>query len=261
MPSRDTEDREAFQEIEVKQLFSSYVKWAAVIRDTARIPEYVSHAFHIARSGRPGPVVLGLPEDMLAADCEIADAKAIRIAEAHPGAAAMAELQERLAKAQRPLMIVGGPGWSVAAKAAVEAFADRFDLPVAPAFRYQDYIDNRHRCHVGCAGIGMDPKLAAAIRDADLLIVVGARLGEMTTAGYTLIAIPNPAPYLVHITPRRTSWARSIAPTCRLRRALAHSRPRSAPCSLQPAFPGAAAVPSCAPPTSRALFRLLCRAP
>jgi acetolactate synthase-1/2/3 large subunit len=201
MPSRDTEDREAFQEIEIKQLFSSYVKWAAVIRDTARIPEYVSHAFHIARSGRPGPVVLGLPEDMLAADCEIADAKAVRIAEPHPGAAAMAELQERLAKAQRPLMIVGGPGWSVAAKAAVEAFADRFDLPVAPAFRYQDYIDNRHRCHVGCAGIGTEARLAAAIRDADVLIVVGARLGEMTTAGYTLIAIPNPTPYLVHVHP------------------------------------------------------------
>jgi len=201
MPARDTEDREAFQEIEIKQLFGSYVKWAAVIRDTARIPEYASHAFHAARSGRPGPVVLGLPEDMLAAECAVQDAKPARIAEAWPGPADLALLQEKLAKAQRPLMIVGGPGWSVATQKAVEAFADRFDLPVAPAFRYQDYFDNRHRAYVGCAGIGMDPKLAAAIREADLLIVIGARLGEMTTAGYTLIGIPNPAPFLVHVHP------------------------------------------------------------
>jgi acetolactate synthase I/II/III large subunit len=201
MPARDTEDREAFQEIEIKQLFGSYVKWAAVIRDTARIPEYASHAFHAARSGRPGPVVLGLPEDMLAAECAVQDAKPARIAEAWPGPADLALLQEKLAKAHRPLMIVGGPGWSVATQKAVEAFADRFDLPVAPAFRYQDYLDNRHRAYVGCAGIGMDPKLAAAIREADLLIVIGARLGEMTTAGYTLIGIPNPAPFLVHVHP------------------------------------------------------------
>jgi acetolactate synthase I/II/III large subunit len=201
MPPRYTEDREAFQEIEIKQLFGSYVKWAAVIRDTARIPEYASHAFHIARSGRPGPVVLGLPEDMLAAECAVQDAKSARIAEAWPGPADLALLQEKLAKAHRPLMIVGGPGWSVATQKAVEAFADRFDLPVAPAFRYQDYLDNRHRAYVGCAGIGTDPKLAAAIREADLLIVIGARLGEMTTAGYTLIGIPNPAPFLVHVHP------------------------------------------------------------
>jgi acetolactate synthase-1/2/3 large subunit len=201
MPSSGHEDREAFQEIEIKQLFGSYVKWAAVIRDTSRIPEYVSHAFHAARSGRPGPVVLGLPEDMLAAECETQDAKPARIAEAHPAVADLKLLQEKLAGAKRPLMIVGGPGWSTACQKAMQAFADRFDLPIAPAFRYQDYIDNRHRCYVGCAGIGIDAKLGAAIRDADLLIVLGARLGEMTTAGYTLIAIPNPAPFLVHIHP------------------------------------------------------------
>ena len=201
MPSLGHEDREAFQEIEIKQVFGSYVKWAAVIRQTERIPEYVSHAIHVARSGRPGPVVLGLPEDMLAAQCETADAKPARIAEAHPAAADLRLLQERLAAAKRPLMIVGGPGWSVAAQKAMEAFADRFDLAVAPAFRYQDYIDNRHRCYVGCAGIGIDAKLGAAIGDADLLIVLGARLGEMTTAGYTLVGIPNPAPFLVHIHP------------------------------------------------------------
>src|SRR4249920_755681 len=110
MPSSGHEDREAFQEIEIKQVFSSFVKWAAVIRQTERIPEYVSRAFHAARSGRPGPVVLGLPEDMLAAECETADAKPAKIAVAHPGTTDMAALQGALAKAQRPLMIVGGPG-------------------------------------------------------------------------------------------------------------------------------------------------------
>ena len=201
LPALGHEDREAFQEIEVKQLFSSFVKWAAVIRQTDRIPEYVSHAFHVARSGRPGPVVLGLPEDMLAAECEVADAKPARLPSAEPSAADMELLQARLATAQRPLMIVGGPGWSRQVQAAVEAFADRFDLAVAPAFRYQDYFDNRHRCQVGCAGIGIDPALAGAIKSADLLIVVGARLGEMTTSQYTLLDVPNPRQFLVHVHP------------------------------------------------------------
>jgi acetolactate synthase-1/2/3 large subunit len=201
MPSLGHEDREAFQEIELKELFSSFVKWTAVIRQTERIPEYVSHAAHVARSGRPGPVVLGLPEDMLAADCEVGDAKGARIAEAHPAPADMEALQAKLREARRPLMIVGGPGWGTQAQKALEAFADRFDLPVAPAFRYQDYMDNRHRCYVGCAGIGIDARLGAAVKDADLLIVLGARLGEMTTSGYTLIDIPNPKSFLVHIHP------------------------------------------------------------
>jgi acetolactate synthase-1/2/3 large subunit len=201
LPALGHEDREAFQEIEVKQLFSSFVKWAAVIRQTERIPEYVSHAFHMARSGRPGPVVLGLPEDMLSARCEAADAKPARLPGAQPSGADMALLQAKLATAERPLMIVGGPGWSGEIKSTVEAFADRFDLPVAPAFRYQDYFDNRHRCHVGCAGIGIEPALANAIKSADVLIVAGARLGEMTTSRYTLLDVPNPRQFLVHVHP------------------------------------------------------------
>ncbi len=201
LPARDTEDREAFQEIDVKRLFSSFVKWAGVIRDTARIPEYVSHAFHLARSARPGPVVLGLPEDMLATECEAIDAKPARIAAMGPTAADMAVLQEKLAKASRPLMIVGGPGWSADIQKSVEAFAERFDLPVATSFRYQDYVDNRHRCNVGCAGIGIDAKLATAIKGADVLIVVGARMGEMTSSAYTLLDIPNPKQFFVHVHP------------------------------------------------------------
>ena len=201
MPAREHEDREAFQEIEVKRLFSSFVKWAAVIRETERIPEYVSRAFHAARSGRPGPVVLGLPEDMLAATAETIDAKPAKVASASPSTGDMEQLGQLLAKATRPVMIIGGPGWSRDVQKAIEAFADRFDMPVAPAFRYQDYIDNRHRCHVGCAGIGIDPGLSEAIKKADVLIVVGARLGEMTTTQYSLLDIPNPKQFLVHIHP------------------------------------------------------------
>ena len=201
LPGERHEDREAFQEIETKSLFSSFVKWAAVIRSTTRIPEYVSRAFHVAKNGRPGPVVLGLPEDMLSAAGETADAKPARLADPAPGAADAATFRQLLAKAQRPLLMVGGPGWSKAIQKQVEAFAERFDMPVAAAFRFQDYIDNRHRCYAGHAGIGLDPKLAAAIRNADLLIVVGARLGEMTTSGYTLIEIPNPTQTLVHVHP------------------------------------------------------------
>ena len=201
LPGEKHEDREAFQEIETKSLFGSFVKWTAVIRSTTRIPEYVSRAFHVAKNGRPGPVVLGLPEDMLSALGQADDAKAARLAEPAPSAADESTFVALLAKAQRPLMIVGGPGWSAKIQKQVEAFADRFDMPVAAAFRFQDYIDNRHRCYAGHAGIGLDAKLAAGIGASDLLIVVGARLGEMTTSGYTLIEIPNPKQTLVHVHP------------------------------------------------------------
>jgi acetolactate synthase I/II/III large subunit len=201
LPNSRVEDREAFQEIDTKSLLGSFVKWAAVIRQTERIPEYVSHAYHVARSGRPGPVVLGLPEDMLAAEAEARDAEPAQIADCRPAPEDLVELQRLLGKAARPLLIVGGPGWSTAAKAALEAFADRFQLPVASAFRYQDYVDNRHRCYVGCAGIGIEASLGQAVKDADLLIVIGARLGEITTSGYALLKIPNPSQRLVHIHP------------------------------------------------------------
>ena len=201
LPASDTEDREAFQEMETKSVLGSFVKWVAVIRDTKRIPEYVSRAYHVAMSGRPGPVVLGLPEDMLAAVVDVADAKCAKVPVSEPSGHAMAALATALGTAERPMMIVGGPGWSTETARAVEAFADRLAIPVASAFRYQDYIDNRHRCYVGCAGIGIDPKLAAAIKAADVLVVIGARLGEMTTQGYTLIDIPNPKQTFVHIHP------------------------------------------------------------
>ncbi len=201
LPAAETEDREAFQEIETKSLLGSFVKWSAVIRDTRRIPEYVSRAYHAALSGRPGPVVLGLPEDMLSAEADVADGKTAEVAHGAPSGQAMSALGAALAKAERPLMIVGGPGWSSEIARTIEGFADKLSIPVASAFRYQDYIDNRHRCYVGCAGIGIDAKLGAAIKAADLLLVVGARLGEMTTSAYTLLDIPNPRQMLAHVHP------------------------------------------------------------
>lgn len=201
LPGSGHEDREAFQEIETKSLFGSFVKWAAVIRETDRIPEYVSRAYHTAMNGRPGPVVLGLPEDMLSAAGEAADAKPVKFARPSPAAGDEAAVLAALTGAKKPLMIVGGPGWSRDIQKKVEAFALRFDLPVAAAFRFQDYVDNRHPCYVGHAGIGLDAKLADAIRTADVLLVVGARLGEMTTSGYTLIDIPNPKSFLIHVHP------------------------------------------------------------
>lgn len=201
LPESDTEDREAFQAIETKELFSSYVKWVGVIRETNRIPEYVSRAFHVAQSGRPGPVVLGLPEDMLAAMVDVADAKPAVIAPSAPQSASMDHLQEILGQAKQPLMIVGGPGWSDDVRQQVETFTKRFDLPVVTSFRCQDYIDNRTESYVGHASVGMDPSLAKTISEADTLLVVGARLGEMTTGGYKLLDVPNPRQKLIHVSP------------------------------------------------------------
>jgi len=199
LPASSVADREAFQEIDVKRLFSSFVKWAGVIGAPHRIPEYVARAFQLAQSGRPGPVVLDLPEDLLGARIDVADAPAAVIASPSPSPHDMADLQARLHDAKRPLMLIGGPGWSMAVRQQVEAFAARFDLPVAAAFRCQDYIDNRHACYVGHAGIGPEPALAEAISDADLLILLGARLGEITSSGYRLVEAPTPRQCLVHV--------------------------------------------------------------
>jgi len=201
LPGRDVEDREAFQEFDLRAVFGSLAKWAEVVADPARLPEYVSRAFHMAQSGRPGPVVLGLPEDVLTAGCDAPVVRQSRPAEAAPTPSAMAELASLLAAAERPMVILGGPGWSASIKARMEEIATRLDLPVAVAFRRQDHFDNRHPCYAGHAGIGPDKALAEAIRSADLLIAIGARLGEMTTSGYTLVEAPSPKQKLVHVHP------------------------------------------------------------
>jgi len=198
---RGMSEREAFQEIDYRRMFGQMAKWVGQIEQADRIPEMVSHAFHLATSGRPGPVVLSLPEDMLRDPSPAADAAPARRVQAHPGSAQMARLRELLAGAKRPLVMLGGGGWSAAAVADIRAFVEANELPVAVAFRCQDRIDNRHPNYAGHAGVGIDPRLTRLIQEADLLLVVGARLGEMTTGGYGLIDIPRPRQTLVHVHP------------------------------------------------------------
>lgn len=209
---RDMIDREAFQEVDYRQMFAPLAKWAAQIDSVERIPEYISHAYHVAMSGRPGPVVLALPEDMLTEVADVADAKPANPGYAKPNADDMASFADMLAKAERPMMVLGGPGWSDEARKSAEAFSSRTGLPVCTSFRAQDYFDNDHAHYAGHSGIGPIPSLGEAIREADLLIVVGARMGEMTSGGYTQMAIPNPKQTLIHVHPDGSELGRVYRP-------------------------------------------------
>ena len=204
----DQKDREAFQEIDYGQMFGSMAKWVAQIDRTDRIVEYVSRAFHIAQSGRPGPVVLALPEDMLSAFTEGGDApKAHGVALAASGADAI-KIAARLQAAERPLVIVGGGVWSAKAAADMARFATRFELPVGTAFRRQDYFDNRHPHYAGDVGIGINPALADKVKQADVILALGTRLGEITSGGYGLFDIPKPKQRLIHVYPDATELGR-----------------------------------------------------
>ena len=196
---RATRDREAFQEVDFRRMFGQMAKWVAEIDSAARISEYLSRAFHTAVSGRPGPVVLALPEDMLRETAAVADPAPYARIEAHPSAEQMAALRAMLADAKRPLAIVGGGGWDAQAAERVRRFAEACGLPVAASFRRQDYVDNDSLCYAGDVGIGIYPALGARVKDADLLLVLGARLGEMPSQGYTLLDIPRPKQKLIHV--------------------------------------------------------------
>jgi len=209
----DVVDREAFQEIDYRRMFGSVAKWAAQIDRAERIPEYVAHAFRVAMSGRPGPVVLALPEDMLVARAEIADARRVDVAPVHPAASQMDQLAASLRRAKRPFVIVGGSGWSADACADLARFAHTHALPVACAFRNQDVFDNRHPNYAGDVGIGINPELAARIRAADVLLVIGERLGEMVTGGYALLDAPTPRQTLIHVHPGADELGRVYQPT------------------------------------------------
>ena len=198
---RQMQDREAFQEVNHGIFFSEMSKWSAEIRDASRIPEYLNHAFHLALSGRPGPVVLSLPEDMLREEAEVEDAPPAIPVQPAPAPEQIKQIREMLLEAESPLMVLGGGGWNHEACRIHTLFADQQDLPVAVSFRCQDRMDNDHRCYIGDLGIGPNPKLHQLVQDSDLLIVVGARMGEMTTGGYRLMGIPVPNQKLVHIHP------------------------------------------------------------
>ena len=202
LPPMGMEGRAPFQEIDIEQLYSGVAKWVGVIRDTARIPDYVARAFHIALSGRPGPVVIGLPEDVLSASVEVQTGKPLVVPAQRPSEKEMAEIAAMIARAHRPLVIAGGGGWTAGAQRDIEAFAAKFDIPVATAFRCQDYVDNRHPCYVGHASFIPDAKLAAGIRAVDLIIAAGAELGDVTTGGYTHIGQPDQRIILAHPEPQ-----------------------------------------------------------
>ena len=192
-------DREAFQEVDYRRFLAPVTKWVAQIDTTERIPEYLSHAWHVATAGRPGPVALALPEDMLSARAAVADT--LPAAEVSPKATAedMQRLARLLRESRRPLFVVGGPGWSATEAEQLATFAKRLSLPLVASFRRQDYVDNRHPCYAGDLGLGINPDLVERVRDCDLLVSLGARLGALTTQGYRLVDIPNPRQRLVHI--------------------------------------------------------------
>jgi acetolactate synthase-1/2/3 large subunit len=196
---RDAREREAFQEVEYRRAFTEFAKWVVDIDDAARIPELVTRAFAVATSGRPGPVVVALPEDMLRDRVEAPKAKPYMPVESHPGTAQIETLGALLEKASRPLVILGGTRWTPGSVAELSAFAERWNLPVTCSFRRQMLFDHQHANYAGDVGIGINPVLAQAIKDSDLLLVIGARLGEMPSSSYTLIDIPYPSQTLVHV--------------------------------------------------------------
>jgi len=198
---RGTRDREAFQEVDFQAMFAPLAKWAARIDDARRIPEYVARAYAVAMSGRPGPVVLALPEDMLLDQVEAVDRPRVEPPAQQPHHAAMTDLAGLLGQAERPAAIVGGAGWNEAATRDFSEWAERSGIPLAAAFRRQDSISNEHPCWAGNLGYGPNPKLVGRIRDADLLLVIGPRLGEATTDGYTLVTPDHPDQTLVHVHP------------------------------------------------------------
>ncbi|MDG2097187.1 MAG: thiamine pyrophosphate-binding protein [Paracoccaceae bacterium] len=199
--SSSQRDREAFQEVDYKKMFSPLAKWVAEIDKTERIPEYISRAFSIAQSGRPGPVVLSLPEDVLFSKLEINDAPKIEPPKQMVSEKNVKEVVNKLSQSLNPFIIVGGSGWSSRAANNLGVFAKKLGIPVGTSFRCQDYIDNRHPNYVGDVGIGINPKLLKRIKDADYLLVLNARLGEMTTSGYSMFDIPKPKQSLIHIHP------------------------------------------------------------
>lgn len=197
--ARDQAEREAFQEVDFRRMFAPLAKWAAQVDQVDRIPELLSRAFSVAASGRPGPVVLAFPEDVLADMASVADAPVLDPVQAGPTSEDVAQIADRLGRAERPLAILGGGGWTDAAAADIQTWAEAAGVPVAATFRRLDCFRGESPCFIGELGIGANPKLVRRVGEADLLLVIGARLGEMTSQGYTLLGIPQPRQALIHV--------------------------------------------------------------
>lgn len=205
-------EREAFQELDFRAVFGSMAKWATEIDDPARIPEILSRAFHTACNGRPGPVVIALPEDMLRERIVVPDATAFDPVETWPGSTDMSRLQKMLSAAKKPVVIAGGSRWSEAACAALARFAERFQLPVATTFRRGHLFDALHPCYAGDFGIGPNPKLLARVKGADLVLLIGDRMSEMASQSYSAFGIPEPGTTLVHVHPGADELGRVYHP-------------------------------------------------
>lgn len=210
--ARDTREREAFQELDYRAVFGAMTKWATEIDDPARIPEIVSRAFYTAANGRPGPVVVALPEDMLTERVAVADAPPFSLIETAPGPAELKKFAAMLSSSRTPIMLLGGSRWSQQACDAVARFAHRYQLPVATTFRRAHLFDALHPCYAGDLGIGPNPQLVARIKAADLVVLLGGRLGELPSQGYTLFAIPRPQVPFIHVHPGAEELGRVYSP-------------------------------------------------
>lgn len=209
-------DRGAFQEVDYRRFFAPLVKWVAEVETTARLPEYIARAFHVAQSGRPGPVVLALPEDVLSAEADVPDLPRA-VLPAQPVACETAQdFMAQLLTHERPMIVAGGPGWSAQAAADLAALAEATDLPVAVTFRRQDYLDNGHPNYIGDLGVGMNPRLGERLRAADALLVLGARMGETATNGYTLLEPGRPDKTFLHVHPAPDETGTVHQPTAAL---------------------------------------------
>jgi acetolactate synthase-1/2/3 large subunit len=205
-------DREAFQEVDFRLMFAPLCKWVAQIDRADRIPEYLSRAFHTATSGRPGPVVLALPEDVLAERVAVPDLLPYQPVAPQAAAEAVATVRERLLAARRPLLVVGGGGWTAQASRDLTDFVDRHQLPTVASFRCQDYLDNSNPRYIGDLGLGPNPALAQRVKDADFILLAGARMGEASSRNYTLLDVPNPRQTLVHVYPDTAELGRVYRP-------------------------------------------------
>lgn len=197
--ARAHRDREAFQEVDYRAFFGPIAKWATEVEDTDRLPEYLARAFHMATTGRPGPVVLALPEDMLSDQTGVPSAPPLPVPVTPDLSKTAEQIAARLAAASKPLVIVGGPGWTTEAAESLVQFSARLDIPVATAFRRQDCMDNRASTYVGDLAVGGNPSLKARLAEADCLLVLGSRLGDIETDGYERLPVGAPLASLIHV--------------------------------------------------------------
>jgi acetolactate synthase-1/2/3 large subunit len=209
---REMLGRGAFQEMDYRAFFGSTAKWATQIENAGQIPEVVQRAYHMAMQGRPGPVVIALPEDMLTDLASVPNAPRAEPVAIWPGLTQMAELQKMLWAASRPIVIVGGNGWTERASGALLRFAERFDVPAVASFRRASLIDGHHPNYAGEIGLSPNPRLKARIEGADLVLLIGGRMSESPSQGYTLFAIPSPRQKLVHVYPDPQEIGRNYHP-------------------------------------------------